>query len=123
MIVDVFYFRDSYLREIAEMGFLFDDLSRFMEIIREGGYRPVARLNLEDFPDAFEATNHIDEPWWEKGQTNGNLLRLAKPGEFRSSMVGDIFATEKGAYLVMAVGFERLPDEASALLNRLWEFA
>jgi hypothetical protein len=89
-------------------------------LLMEFSYTAVARFDLEDFDLAFRATNHIEEDWRDAGKKNNTLLWAAK-GDVRSSMVGDIYLTEKGAYLVESVGFHLMDDEVLPCLKNIWE--
>lgn len=118
MIVDIFFLDPTPANIVAVHGYGADVAA--MRILRELGYQAVARFDLEDFDLAWKSTNHIAEDWRDLGKRDGTLL-WATSVEVRSSMVGDIYLTDKGPYLVASAGFHLLPDETLPFLKAVWE--
>lgn len=84
--------------------------------IKNGSYNLVAVVEADEVSDVFGITNHIDEDWTKVAKRSGRLVRLLNPKP-RSSMVGDIFVSPEGGFLVKGIGLERLPKSVYSLLR------
>lgn len=73
-------------------------------------YEHVANVRTDTFGEAFQLTNHIDEPWW----TNAGVEKIVEGGR-RSSSVGDVFVLsndeggDAAAYLCQPTGWRSIP--------------
>lgn len=76
-------------------------------------YRPVAVVHTEDFEDAFQFTNHIDDDW-----TRHPIVFMLVP-EARSTSVGDCMVRLEDEKAVKVESFGTSAIEYKNLLSRI----
>jgi hypothetical protein len=98
-----------HIQSTREMNSTFDDNKRLeiaKDALRHNQYIRVAEFEADENEKplslAYELTNSIDFPWYER--TNINVSLHAREG-CRSTSVGDIIQVQGRSYMVAGIGF------------------
>lgn len=74
----------------------------------QDNFELVATLEGERPDDGYEATNHIDCPWWE----NEGVTLVGEPNQ-RSTSVGDVVVVDGVAHRCLFAGWSLVSQEAA----------
>ena len=111
-IIEVYHFNMSKaVQNGKNLYFIRPQADDVLELAQQGLYVKVADVKTQDLEQAFELTNHIDKDW----QSNKEVSALTNKA--RSTSVGDLCVKNEEVFVVISIGFEKMPDELKFLLD------
>lgn len=75
-------------------------------------YSYVAQVAADELKTAKELTTHVTQNWWDNDSVESEES-IGMTCNARSTAPGDVLVQDSDAYVVTAVGFEKLPQEAA----------